>query len=102
MSLKKQFLKSKPECKVTFTLPKKAVGKAKNVMLVGDFNNWSETATPMKKMKDGSVSVSMNLPTSRDYQYRYLLDGKNWENDWQADKYTPSSIPGVENSVVAL
>lgn len=102
MSLKKQFLKSKPECKVTFTLSKKAIGKAKNVMLVGEFNNWSETATPMKKAKDGSVSVSLNLPTGREYQYRYLLDGKNWENDWQADKYTPSGIPGIENSVVAL
>jgi 1,4-alpha-glucan branching enzyme len=102
MSLKKQFLKSKPECKVTFSLPKKAVGKAKKVVLVGEFNNWSETAMPMKKMKDGSASISLNLPTGREYQYRYLIDGKMWENDWKADKYVPSSIPGVENSVVIL
>jgi 1,4-alpha-glucan branching enzyme len=102
MSLKKQFLKSKPECKVTFSLPKKAVGNAKKVVLVGEFNNWSETATPMKKMKDGSVSISLNLATGREYHYRYLIDGQKWENDWKADKYEASTIPGVENSVVTL
>ena len=102
MGIKKQYLKSKPECKVTFTLPKEAVGGAKKVMLVGEFNNWSETKTPLKKMKNGSASVSLNLGTGREYQYRFLLDGKHWENDWQADKYAPSGIPGVENSVVVL
>jgi 1,4-alpha-glucan branching enzyme len=79
MSLKKQFLKSKPECKVTFKLPNKAIGKAKNLMLVGEFNNWGETATPIQKMKNGSVKVSLNFPTGREYQYRYLIDGRNWK-----------------------
>jgi len=102
MGIKKQFLKSKPECKVTFTLPKKAVEKAGKVTLVGEFNNWSESATPMQKQKNGGFTVSLNLPTGREYQYRYLLDGIHWENDWQADKYMPSGIPGVENSVVIL
>ena len=102
MGIKKQYLKSKPECKVTFTLPKEAVGGAKKVTLVGEFNDWSETNTPLKKMKNGSASTSLNLSAGREYQYRYLLDGKTWENDWQADKYVPSGIPGVDNSVVIL
>ena len=100
MSLKKQYLKSKPECKVTFTLPKEAVKNAKKVTLVGEFNNWSKSKTPLKKMTNGSVSVSLNLKTGKEYQYRYLIDGKTWENDWAADKYVASSIPNVENSVV--
>jgi 1,4-alpha-glucan branching enzyme len=102
MSLKKQYLKSKPECKVTFTLPKEAVKNAKKVTLVGEFNNWSKSKTPLKKMTNGSVSIALNLATGREYQYRYLMDGKTWENDWAADKYVASSIPGVENSVVIL
>lgn len=102
MSLKKQYLKSKPECKVTFTLPKEAVKNAKKVTLVGEFNNWSKSKTPLKKMTNGSVSVTLNLVTGREYQYRYLMDGKIWENDWAADKYVPSSIPNIENSVVIL
>ena len=102
MSLKKQYLKSKPECKVTFTLPKEALLKAKKITLVGEFNNWSKSKTPMKKMENGSASISLTLKTGREYQYRYLINGKTWENDWEADKYVASSIPGVENSVVIL
>ena len=102
MSLKKQYLKSKPECKVTFTLPEEAVKNAKKVTLVGEFNDWNKSKTVLKKMKNGSVSVSLNLKTGREYQYRYLIDGKIWENDWAADKYVASSIPNIENSVVVL
>jgi 1,4-alpha-glucan branching enzyme len=102
MSLKKQYLKSKPECRVTFSLPKEAVKKAKKVTLVGEFNDWNKTKTPLKKLKNGSVSVSLNLKAGNEYQYRYLMDGKTWENDWAADKYVTSSIPGVENSVVSI
>jgi 1,4-alpha-glucan branching enzyme len=102
MSLKKQYLKSKPECKVTFTLPKEAAAKARKVTLVGEFNDWNKSKMVMKKLKNGSVSVSVNLKTGREYQYRYLIDGKTWENDWEADRYVASNIPGVENSVVTL
>jgi 1,4-alpha-glucan branching enzyme len=102
MSVIKQYLKSKPECKVTFSLPKEAVKKAKKVTLVGEFNNWNKSKTVMKKLKNGSVSISLNLETGREYQYRFLMDGKTWENDWAADKYVASSIPGVENSVVVV
>jgi len=102
MSLKKQYLKNKSQCKVTFKLSKDIVGNAKSVHLVGEFNNWSRKATPMKKFKEGSFSLTINLESGREYQFRYLLNGINWENDWQADKYVPTDIPGVENSVVVL
>ena len=102
MSLKKQFMKSKPVCKVTFHLSKEAVAKAKKVSLVGDFNAWDIEATPMKKQKDGGFSVTLNLEQGREYQFRYLIDGTTWENDWCADKYVPSILGGADNSVVVL
>lgn len=102
MSLKKQFLKSKPFCKVTFSLPKEAVAQAKKVSLVGDFNGWDTNATPMKKQKDGGFSVSLNLDQGREYQFRYLIDDARWENDWCADKYVPSALGDAENSVLVL
>ena len=43
----KKFLKSKPVCKATFTLPAEAAQGAKKVFLVGDFNNW-DTAEGIK------------------------------------------------------
>lgn len=100
MGLKKQFLKSKPECKVTFELGSDAVEGVKTVHLVGDFNSWDESSMPMKKQKDGTYKISLNLAVEGQYQFRYLLDGERWENDWEADEYITSPFPGIENSVV--
>ena len=102
MSLKKQYLAKKTMCKVTFSLPKKAVASVKTVHLVGEFNDWNETATPMKKLKDGSFSVTIDLESGREYQFRYLIDGKGWENDWEADKYVPAAFGDCDNSVVIV
>jgi 1,4-alpha-glucan branching enzyme len=96
--LKKQPLKSKPVCKVTFTLPEAV--KAETAYLVGDFNNWDERATPMKKAKKaGPFSVTLELDKGREYQFRYLVNNTEWHNDWHADKYVPNPFSG-DNSVV--
>lgn len=102
MSIKKRFLKSRPECKVTFRLPKKVAGQAESVHLVGDFNNWETHATPMNKLKSRSFTTTLDLKVGREYQFRYLIGETDWENDGEADKYVPTSFPGVENSVVVL
>ena len=102
MSLSKRFLKSKPVCKVMFKLPKEGAKEAKKVHLVGEFNDWKERATPMKKLKDGSFSVTLDLETGKEYHFRYLLDGTDWENDWDADRYEFSEFADCENSVVSV
>jgi len=102
MSLKKQYLKSRPVCKVTFRLDKEAAQKADSVHLAGDFNNWGTQKTPMKQLKNGAFTVTLELPVNRQYQFRYLINQKRWENDWEADKYVPSGISNTENSVVAV
>ncbi len=102
MALTKRYSKTKSVCKVTFTLPKEAVENAKSVYLVGEFNNWQIHATPMKKYKDGSFKVVLELQKDRPYQYRYLIDDNLWENDWKADKYVPSPYGACENSVVVV
>lgn len=100
MAVAKQFLKSKPLAKVTFELPAEAVNGAKTVALAGEFNNWDPQA--LKKQKDGSYKATVELPVGGEYQYRFLLDGTTWENDWAADKYVASGISAEENSVVIL
>lgn len=81
--------------RVTFYMP--ATFGAKTFHIVGDFNNWSTTATPLQKGKEGWV-VSLELDAGRAYQYRYFADGK-WFNDWNADGYEPNEHGG-DNSVV--
>lgn len=103
MSLKKQYLKSKPVCKVTFSMDKEAVAGAGKVDLLGEFNNWN-TAEPvsMKKLKNGTFKVTIDLPSETEFQYKYLLDGEKWINDDSADKYINSGLGAEENSVVSL
>ncbi len=94
----KGYLKTKKGvCKVTFELPKDVA--AQTASLVGDFNNWDPNATPMKRKRDGSFSVAVNLESGKEYRFRYLLDNARWENDWQADAYVPNTF-GTEDSVV--
>ncbi len=84
---------------VTFAMPE--LDGVKQLHLVGDFNNWSVTETPLKRAADGSWSVTLTLEAGRKYEFRYYADGQVWHNDWAADAYTPNTF-GSENSVVDL
>jgi 1,4-alpha-glucan branching enzyme len=103
MSFKKQYLKSKPVCKVTFQVSKDAVNGASSVDLLGEFNNWN-TAEPINlvKLKNGNFKVVIDLPIEKEYQFKYLLDGEIWINDESADKYVNNGIDAEENSVIVL
>jgi 1,4-alpha-glucan branching enzyme len=100
MGPKKRYLKTKNLSKVTFQLPSEAAPEAKRVALVGDFNDWNPAATPMTRLKSGEFKATVDLEPGRDYEYRFLIEDKVWENDWNAEGYKPSGIPGAENSVV--
>jgi 1,4-alpha-glucan branching enzyme len=97
--LKKQYTKSKDECKVTFYLGKEV--RAESATLVGDFNDWNETSHPMEALKDGRFKITVTLPAGREYQFRYLVNRTEWHNDPEADKYVPNPH-GSENSVVVV
>jgi 1,4-alpha-glucan branching enzyme len=102
MSIKKQFSKSKPVCKVTFKLSKSQVQNAEKVNIVGDFNNWNESSDELKPLKDGSFSQSLDLESGREYQFRYLLDGTTWMNDESADRYVINGLGDSDNAVITL
>ncbi len=94
----KTFLKTKKGvCKVTFALP--GAVAAQTASIVGDFNGWDATATPMKRARDGSFSATLNLEANQEFRFRYWLDGERWENDWNADRYASNRF-GTEDSVV--
>lgn len=58
MAIKKQYLKSKPVCKVTFEVSAK---EANSISVVGDFNEWNAEATPLKKLKKKNLKASFLL-----------------------------------------
>jgi len=49
--------------------------EADRVFLVGDFNHWNPTATPMQRTPDGRWTVSLELHHGH-HQYLFLVDGK--------------------------
>ncbi|HMQ59427.1 MAG TPA: isoamylase early set domain-containing protein [Flavilitoribacter sp.] len=99
--LKKQYLKDKPACKVTFVLPKAAVNGAKEVRVLGTFNDWTwSTGTPMA-FKKSTLEAVVELEAGRQYEFRYLIDNTTWITDGEADGYIPTPF-GVDNAVVAL
>ena len=102
MSIKKQYLKSKPVCKLTFRLPREAADSAKKVQVVGDFNGWGAHGSRMKRLKSGVFTATIDLDVNREYQFRYLINGTEWENDRDADKYVPTVYGDSENSVVVV
>lgn len=98
-TISKQYLKSKPVCKVTFRLPSDGALGAESVTLAGEFNNWDEKATPMKRQKNGYFTVTLELEKDREYRFRYCIDGCKWENDWSADRYDPNPFGGFDSIV---
>jgi 1,4-alpha-glucan branching enzyme len=101
MSLKKKYLASKPECKVTFKLPRSVTESFKQVNIVGDFNGWDPQAHPLTKLKTGDFSITIGLKSGREFQFRYLADKTEWLNDDQPDRLVTNEFQG-QNSVVAI
>ncbi|MBN1313394.1 MAG: isoamylase early set domain-containing protein [Anaerolineae bacterium] len=95
--LHKRYLSQGKICEVTFVLP--SAINAKTAVLVGDFNNWDKKVAPMIYTADGSWQVILRLDTRREYQFRYFVNGSEWHNDWEADRYVMNPYGG-ENSVV--
>jgi 1,4-alpha-glucan branching enzyme len=102
MSISKKTLKSKPICKVTFKLSKQEANGAQTVQVLGDFNAWDHESEPMKSMKNGSFSTTLDLETGKEHQFRYLVDGESWVNEPEADKQVASPFGDAQNSVLAL
>lgn len=97
--LTKEYTKTRRSCRVTFELP--AEVQANSAMLVGEFNDWNHSSTPMKRLKDGGFTATISLKPGKEYRFRYLLDGDRWENDHAADRYLPNNH-GSDDSVVVV
>ncbi|ALJ05221.1 glycoside hydrolase [Pseudalgibacter alginicilyticus] len=98
MAITKQFLKTKPVCKVTFSIPAE---DAKKVSVVGSFNEWNEKKLPLKKLKNGNFKGTVDLETGNSYEFKYIVDGI-YKNDEAADDYAWNDFAGAENGLLNL
>ncbi len=55
--------------------------EARNVSVVGDFNNWNRTTTALAPSgSDGMWTTSVPLPPGR-HEYAFIVDGQHWISD---------------------
>jgi 1,4-alpha-glucan branching enzyme len=98
--IKKEPTKVPGIVRVTFELPSNMW--AERINIVGEFNDWDTAATPMSRNRsDANWKVSIDLKVGQRYRFRYLVDGKEWLNDWHADDHEDNPY-GTYDSVVDL
>jgi len=76
---------------------------AKQVYLVGDFNDWSKTKTPLARTVNQSAwTVSVPLPEGK-HEYAFIVDDDNGEH-WVADPLSTKVEDefGTESSIVRV
>jgi hypothetical protein len=71
---------------------------AVHVAVVGDFNGWCPTATPLRQDREGVWQAQVDLPLGSRCEFRYLVDGA-WMTDYHADDFVANPY-GSDNSVV--
>lgn len=72
---------------------------AEHVSVVGDFNGWDPFVHPLKPRSNGTRSVSVTLPVSQRFAFKYLDEHGQWLDDDAAHEYVDNGAGGV-NSVV--
>jgi len=98
MAIKKQFIKTKPLCKVTFSVEAK---EATAAAVIGDFNNWDPKEGELSKLKNGTFKATFDVNKDNSYEFKYVIDGA-FVNDDTADSYKWNDFAGAENSVLEV
>lgn len=98
MSIKKQFIKTKPVCKVTFSVEAK---EANTAAVVGDFNNWNSAEGELSKLKNGNFKGVFDLAKDASYEFKYIIDGV-YVNEPEADSFKWNEFAGAENGVLSV
>jgi 1,4-alpha-glucan branching enzyme len=94
--IRREPTKKGDKVKIIFELP---LDDEDGVFLVGDFNAWSEAATPLRR-RGGVRTASVVLVAGRRYAFRYYQAGK-WFNDEDVDEFEPNEF-GETNGIIDL
>ncbi len=92
-TMSKQIIKRR---RVTFSFKTTA---AREVILMGDFNNWNPKKHLMKNDGSGTWNKTVVLSPGK-YEYKFMIDGK-WKKDPRNDQ-TCSNCFGTQNSIIDL
>jgi len=106
MTIKKQYLKSKPEVKITFEIAKDDAPQANNIKLLSEHNDWQEIA--FKKLKSGKFKLVFNVPTDKLESFQYTFQATTDDHQHAllplgADDYVDNGMnDGGKNAVLKI
>jgi 1,4-alpha-glucan branching enzyme len=98
MSIKKQFIKTKPVCKVTFSVEAK---EAIQASVIGDFNNWNPEEGTLNKLKNGTFKGVFSIDKDASYEFKYIIDGA-FVNETESDSFLWNEFSGNEIGVLTV
>ena len=73
---------------------------ASKVAIVGDFNDWDEGVSPMRRVGKGVWTITIPLAPGR-YHYTFVVDGTTWVPDPDAPRTLEDDF-GRPNSVITV
>jgi serine protease AprX len=74
---------------------------ATSVSVAGDFNGWSQSATPLERNGSGLWSTDIVLPRAGRFEYKFIIDGQRWIDDPSNGMKAPDNYGGL-NSVLLI
>ncbi len=95
--LKREPIKQSEQVKVTFVIPHDP--DQPRISVVGDFNNWDPSATPLVKRANGTRSASLVLDSGKHYGFRYYAADGKWFDDEGADGFALNEH-GTQNCLI--
>lgn len=74
---------------------------AASVSVAGDFNDWDQLATPLKRNDSGLWSTEILVTRKGRLEYKFIVDGRRWLEDPSNGLKTPDNHGGL-NSVLVI
>jgi len=74
---------------------------AHSVSVAGDFNEWSEVATPLKRNESGLWSTEIKMQRTGRCEYKFIINGQHWLEDPNNGMKAPDNYGGL-NSVLVI
>jgi serine protease AprX len=74
---------------------------AQSVSVAGEFNGWSQAATPLKRNESGLWVTEIVVPQAGRFEYKFLINGQRWIEDPSNGMKAPDNYGGL-NSVLVI
>ena len=74
---------------------------ASQITLAGSFNHWAQDVLLMEPGKDGMWKIEIPMLPQGRYQYKFLVDYKRWEEDYDNPLREPDGFRGF-NSILVI